>query len=151
PRAGGASTPPAVLGDEPEPGLGNGGLGRLAACFLDSMATLGYAGYGYGIRYEVGILEQEIQSGWQVERPDEWLRFGNPWEYVRPEYAVTVSFGGRVQEGIDETGQNVAQWVGPHKGRGAPFDPPTAGYRNDTGNTLRLWRARASHEFDLRV
>ena len=82
---------------EPEPSLGNGGLGRLAACFLDSMATLGYAGYGYGIRYEFGIFEQEIKNGWQVERPDEWLRFGNPWEYVRPEYAVSVSFGGRVE------------------------------------------------------
>src|SRR5262249_11350718 len=86
-----------LLEDEPEPGLGNGGLGRLAACFLDSMATLGYAGYGYGIRYEFGIFEQEIKNGWQLERPDEWLRFGNPWEYVRPEYAVTVNFGGRVE------------------------------------------------------
>jgi starch phosphorylase len=140
-----------VLEDEPEPGLGNGGLGRLAACFLDSMATLGYAGYGYGIRYEFGIFEQELKSGWQVERPDEWLRFGNPWEYVRPEYAVTVNFGGRVQEGMDETGQHVAKWVDTQKVLGVPFDTPIAGYRNDTVNTLRLWQARASHEFDLRV
>jgi starch phosphorylase len=140
-----------LLEDEPEPGLGNGGLGRLAACFLDSMATLGYAGYGYGIRYEFGIFEQELKSGWQVERPDEWLRFGNPWEYVRPEYAVTVSFGGRVTEGLDATGQHAAQWVDTQKVLGVPFDTPIAGYRNDTVNTLRLWQARASHEFDLRV
>jgi glycogen phosphorylase len=140
-----------LLESEPEPGLGNGGLGRLAACFLDSMATLGYAGYGYGIRYEFGIFEQELKSGWQVERPDEWLKFGNPWEYVRPEYAVSVNFGGRVEEGLNEHGQHVARWVDTQKVLGVPFDTPIAGFRNDTVNTLRLWQARAGNEFDLRV
>ena len=140
-----------VLEGEPEPGLGNGGLGRLAACFLDSMATLGYAGYGYGIRYEFGIFEQEIKNGWQVERPDEWLKFGNPWEYVRPEYAVNVSFGGRVEAVTNEAGDLSARWVDTHKVLGVPFDTPIAGFRNDTVNTLRLWQARAGNEFDLKV
>ena len=140
-----------LLEDEPEPGLGNGGLGRLAACFLDSMATLGYAGYGYGIRYEFGIFEQELKNGWQVEHPDEWLRFGNPWEYVRPEYAVTVGFGGRVEEGPDERGVYVARWTPAQQVLGVPFDTPIAGYHNDTVNTLRLWQARAGTEFDLQV
>lgn len=140
-----------LLEGEPEPGLGNGGLGRLAACFLDSMATLGYAGYGYGIRYEFGIFEQEIKNGWQVERPDEWLRFGNPWEYVRPEYAVSVNFGGRVETTQDARGVPVARWVDTHSVLGVPFDTPIAGFRNDTVNTLRLWQARAGNEFDLKV
>jgi starch phosphorylase len=140
-----------VLDDEPEPGLGNGGLGRLAACFLDSMATLGFAGYGYGIRYEFGIFEQEIKNGWQVERPDEWLRFGNPWEYVRPEYAVNVNFGGRVEAVRDAAGNVSARWVDTHTVLGVPFDTPIAGFRNDTVNTLRLWQARAGNEFDLKV
>jgi starch phosphorylase len=140
-----------VLEDEPEPGLGNGGLGRLAACFLDSMATLGFAGYGYGIRYEFGIFEQEIKNGWQVERPDEWLRFGNPWEYVRPEYSVNVSFGGRVEAVTNDAGDLSARWVDTHKVLGVPFDTPVAGFRNNTVNTLRLWQARAGNEFDLQV
>ena len=140
-----------VLDSEPEPGLGNGGLGRLAACFLDSMATLGYAGYGYGIRYEFGIFEQEIKDGWQVERPDEWLKFGNPWEFMRPEYAVRVGFGGRVEEGVDERGEHVTRWTGAQFVLGVPFDTPIAGFRNDTVNTLRLWQARAGNEFDLKV
>lgn len=140
-----------VLEAEPEPGLGNGGLGRLAACFLDSMATLGYPGYGYGIRYEFGIFEQEIRGGWQIERPDEWLKFGNPWEIVRPEYAVKVGFGGRVDEGRDERGEHVARWAPAQYVLGVPFDTPIAGFRNDTVNTLRLWRARAGNEFDLKV
>src|SRR5438046_254249 len=103
-------------------------------------ATLGYAGYGYGIRYEFGIFEQEIKGGWQVERPDEWLRFGNPWEYVRPEYAVSVNFGGRVESVTDEEGDLSARWVDTHKVLGVPFDTPIAGFRNDTVNTLRLWQ-----------
>jgi starch phosphorylase len=140
-----------LLEAEPEPGLGNGGLGRLAACFLDSMATLGYAGYGYGIRYEFGIFEQELKGGWQVERPDEWLKFGYPWEFMRPEYAVHVGFGGRVEEGTDENGEHFVRWTGAQHVLGVPFDTPIAGYRNDTVNTLRLWQARAGNEFDLRV
>jgi starch phosphorylase len=140
-----------LLESEPEPGLGNGGLGRLAACFLDSMATLGYAGYGYGIRYEFGIFEQEIKGGWQVERPDEWLKFGNPWEIMRPEYAVRVGFGGRVEEGTDDKGEHFVRWTGAQHVLGVPFDTPIAGFRNDTVNTLRLWQARAGNEFDLKV
>jgi starch phosphorylase len=140
-----------VLDDEPEPGLGNGGLGRLAACFLDSMATLGYAGYGYGIRYEFGIFEQEIKNGWQVEHPDEWLKFGNAWEFMRPEYAVTVNFGGKVEEYLDERGEPAVRWSGTQKVLGVPWDTPIAGFRNNTVNTLRLWQARSGHEFDLRV
>ncbi|MDF2692901.1 MAG: hypothetical protein K0S65_1284 [Labilithrix sp.] len=140
-----------LLESEPEPGLGNGGLGRLAACFLDSMATLGYAGYGYGIRYEFGIFEQELKSGWQIEHPDEWLKFGNPWEFMRPEYTVKVGFGGRVEEGIDEKGEHFAKWAPTQHVLGVPYDTPIAGFRNDTVNTLRLWQARADTEFDLKV
>jgi glycogen phosphorylase len=140
-----------LLEAEPEPGLGNGGLGRLAACFLDSMATLGYAGYGYGIRYEFGIFEQDLKNGWQVERPDEWLKFGNPWEFMRPEYSVSVGFGGRVEEGVDASGEHFAKWTGAQHVLGVPWDTPIAGFRNDTVNTLRLWQARAGNEFDLKV
>lgn len=140
-----------VLEDEPDAGLGNGGLGRLAACFLDSMATIGLPGYGYGIRYEFGIFDQEIKNGWQVERPDEWLRFGSPWEHVRPEYAVTVNFGGRVDQGVDDHGNLTARWTATQRVLGIPFDTPIAGYRNDTVNTLRLWQARSSNDFDLQV
>jgi len=140
-----------MLEVEPDAGLGNGGLGRLAACFLDSMATLGIPGYGYGIRYEFGIFDQEIRNGWQVERPDEWLKFGNPWEIVRPEYAVSVNFGGRVEETLDEHGNYVVRWVDTQKVLGVPFDTPIAGFANDTVNTLRLWQARAGNDFDLKV
>lgn len=140
-----------IVEQEPDAGLGNGGLGRLAACFLDSMATLGIAGYGYGIRYEFGIFEQDFKNGFQIERPDEWLRFGNPWEICRPEYTVTVNFGGRVEETQDDHGNYSARWVDTQKILGVPFDTPIAGFRNDTVNTLRLWQARASHEFDLQV
>jgi starch phosphorylase len=140
-----------VFESEPEPGLGNGGLGRLAACFLDSMATLGYAGYGYGIRYEFGIFEQEIKGGWQVEHPDEWLKFGNPWEFMRPEYAVKVGFGGRIEDITDASGERYMKWQPAAHVLGVPFDTPIAGFHNDTVNTLRLWQARAGHEFDLSV
>lgn len=140
-----------VFESEPEPGLGNGGLGRLAACFLDSMATLGYAGYGYGIRYEFGIFEQEIKGGWQVERPDEWLKFGNPWEFMRPEYAVNVGFGGRIEDVTSPSGERYMDWQPAAHVLGVPFDTPIAGYRNDIVNTLRLWQARAGNEFDLQV
>jgi len=138
-----------LLEVEPDAGLGNGGLGRLAACFLDSMATLGIPGYGYGIRYEFGIFEQEIRDGQQIEHPDQWLRWGNPWEIIRPEYAVPVSFGGRVVDGVDADGSFVARWVDTTQVVGVPYDTPIPGYGNDTVNTLRLWQARASHEFDL--
>jgi glycogen phosphorylase len=139
-----------LLEQEPDPGLGNGGLGRLAACFLDSMATLGYAGMGYGIRYEFGIFHQDIKDGRQVERPDEWLRYGNPWEVSRPESVVPVGFGGHVDE-FHDGGRFRVRWTPAQRVLGIPFDTPIAGFRSNTVNTLRLWRARASEEFDLAV
>jgi glycogen phosphorylase len=138
-----------LLAEEPDAGLGNGGLGRLAACFLDSLATLSYPAYGYGIRYEFGIFEQQIRNGWQVEVPEEWLRFGNAWEIARPEYVVPVSFYGRTEQGTDEQGRLRVRWVDARHVQGIAYDTPIAGYRNGTVNTLRLWRARASQELDL--
>ena len=135
--------------EEPDAGLGNGGLGRLAACFLDSMATLALPAYGYGIRYEFGIFDQEIRDGWQVERPEEWLRFGNPWEIPRPEHQLPVKFFGRTERFVDARGRERVRWVDARQVLGMPYDTPIAGFRNDTVNTLRLWRARASQEFDL--
>jgi starch phosphorylase len=139
-----------VLDEERDPGLGNGGLGRLAACFLDSMATLQLPGYGYGIRYEFGIFRQEIADGRQVEHPDDWLAFGSPWEITRPEYAVEVQFGGHVEAGEDERGY-FARWVDGDRVLGVPFDYPIPGHDNATVNTLRLWGARATRELDLEV
>jgi starch phosphorylase len=134
---------------EPDAGLGNGGLGRLAACFLDSLATLGLPGMGYGIRYEFGIFNQDIVGGYQVERADEWLKFGNPWEICRPEKAVPVRFFGHVEHSTGADGRPLARWVGGKTVLGVPFDTPIAGYHTNTVNTLRLWQARASAEFDL--
>jgi starch phosphorylase len=138
-----------LFAEEPDAGLGNGGLGRLAACFLDSMATLALPAYGYGIRYEFGIFDQDIRDGWQVERPEEWLRFGNPWEIARPEYEVPVSLYGHTESGFDEKGRFRSRWAAARHVLGTPFDIPIAGYRNGTVNTLRLWRARAHSELDL--
>jgi len=140
-----------VLEREHDPGLGNGGLGRLAACFLDSMATLGLPGYGYGIRYEFGIFRQEIVDGWQVEQPDAWLRHGNPWEVPRPEHSVEVRFGGHVEQAHDDDGTLRWRWTNGQRVIGVPYDYPVAGYGTPHVNTLRLWRARASEEFDLAV
>ena len=137
-----------LLGQEPDAGLGNGGLGRLAACFLDSLATLSYPAYGYGIRYEFGIFNQEIRAGYQVERPDDWLRFGNPWEVPRPENVVPVSFYGRTEQ-VTEDGKTRVRWLDVRHVLGMPYDVPIAGYQNGTVNTLRLWRARAAQELDL--
>lgn len=144
-----------LLAQEVEPGLGNGGLGRLAACFLDSMATLEIPSVGYGIRYEYGIFDQEIVDGWQVEKTDKWLRFGNPWEIVRPEWAVEVKFGGYVMPHPDagnSTGSYPKmQWVPEKTVVGIPYDTPILGYRVNTCNTLRLWRADAPESFDFAV
>lgn len=140
-----------LLGEEAEPGLGNGGLGRLAACFLDSMATLQIPAHGYGIRYEFGIFQQAIQNGWQVERPDEWLTLGNPWEIHRPEHSVEVEFGGHTEQYIAENGEARTKWVPLRTVIGAPYDTMVPGYSTCTVNTLRLWRARASKEFDFHV
>ncbi len=138
-----------LLAQESDAGLGNGGLGRLAACFLDSLATLSYPAYGYGIRYEFGIFDQEIRNGYQVERPEEWLRFGSAWEIARPEHMVPVSFYGRTEHGADASGKLRVRWVDTRHVLGMPYDVPIAGYQNGTVNTLRLWRARASQELDL--
>uniref|UniRef100_A0A672JAD6 Alpha-1,4 glucan phosphorylase n=1 Tax=Salarias fasciatus TaxID=181472 RepID=A0A672JAD6_SALFA len=130
---------------EEDAGLGNGGLGRLAACFLDSMATLGLAAYGYGIRYEYGIFNQKIRDGWQVEEADDWLRHGNPWEKARPEYMLPVHFYGRVEETKDGP-----KWVDTQVVLAMPYDTPIPGYMNNTVNTMRLWSARAPNDFNLR-
>uniref|UniRef100_A0A8C0EZ63 Alpha-1,4 glucan phosphorylase n=1 Tax=Bubo bubo TaxID=30461 RepID=A0A8C0EZ63_BUBBB len=130
---------------EEDAGLGNGGLGRLAACFLDSMATLGLAAYGYGIRYEYGIFNQKIRDGWQVEEADDWLRHGNPWEKARPEYMLPVHFYGRVEHAA--TG---IKWVDTQVVLALPYDTPVPGYMNNTVNTMRLWSARAPNDFNLR-
>jgi starch phosphorylase len=134
---------------ELDAGLGNAGLGRLAACYLDSMATLGIPAHGYGIRYEYGIFNQKIINGYQVEFPDEWLRLGNPWEFPRPEYTIKIRFGGHTYMAHDPNGKLRVQWVDTDDVLAMPYDVPVAGYRNDIVNTLRLWSARSSEEFDL--
>ena len=140
-----------LLRQEEEPGLGNGGLGRLAACFIDSLATLEVPAVGYGIRYEFGIFHQEIVDGWQVEKTDKWLRHGNPWELPRPEWAVEVKFGGSTEPYTDEYNRLRVRWV-PHKTViGVPFDTPILGYRTNTANTLRLWRSEAPESFDFAI
>jgi starch phosphorylase len=138
-----------VLGHEEEPGLGNGGLGRLAACYLDSLATLEVPAVGYGIRYEFGIFDQELRDGWQVEVADRWLRWGNPWEMVRPELTVPVGFGGHTEWFEDEQGRPRVRWVPGETVRSVPHDMPVLGYRTGHCNMLRLWRAEAAQEFDV--
>jgi starch phosphorylase len=139
-----------VLEKEPDPGLGNGGLGRLAACFLDSLAALSLPGFGYGIRYEYGIFEQRIEGGEQVERGDAWLRYGNPWEVPRYDLAMNVNFYGHVERYV-ENGVERSRWVDTKNVVAVPYDIPIAGFRNGTVNTLRLWSARAAAEFDLQL
>lgn len=134
---------------EVDAGLGNGGLGRLAACFLDSMATLGIPAHGYGIRYDYGIFHQKIVNGYQVELPDEWLKFGNPWEFERPEYAVKIRFGGRVEQKQDSNGRLSFKWVDTQDILAIPYDTPVPGYKNNIVNTLRLWAARSGEDFDF--
>jgi starch phosphorylase len=141
----------ALLAQEVEPGLGNGGLGRLAACFLDSLATLEIPALGYGIRYEHGIFAQEIVDGWQVERTDVWLRHGNPWELPRPEWAVKVRLGGHTVRYQDENGRMHVRWEGERSVLGIPYDTPILGYHNNTANTLRLWRSEAVEAFDISI
>ena len=138
-----------LLGQEAEPGLGNGGLGRLAACFLDSMATLEIPSLGYGIRYEFGIFAQEIVDGWQEEKTDKWLRYGNPWEIQRPEWAVEVKLGGHTETFIDAKDNSRVRWIPGWTILGTPYDTPILGYHNNTANTLRLWKAEAAESFDL--
>ena len=132
-------------------GLGNGGLGRLAACFLDSLATLDLPAVGYGINYEFGLFRQEFVDGKQVESPDEWRRFGNPWEICRPEYSVEVPVYGRVENQFDELGQGRPVWTGTRSILGVPWDVPIVGWGGSTVNYLRLWESTASRDFDLDV
>ncbi|MBE9065994.1 glycogen/starch/alpha-glucan phosphorylase [Leptolyngbya cf. ectocarpi LEGE 11479] len=140
-----------LLAQEVEPGLGNGGLGRLAACYLDSMASLEVPSLGYGIRYEFGIFEQGISQGWQIERTDKWLRHGNPWEVARPEWATEVMFGGHTESYTDAAGDYRVRWVPSQEVLGTPYDTPILGYQVDTANTLRLWKAEAIESFDFEV
>ena len=135
---------------EPDAALGNGGLGRLAACFLDSMATLGLPGYGCGIRYEYGMFNQRIENGCQVEHPDNWLRYGNPWEFARPEVLHPVKFFGRVMEYADEDGRIRHHWTDAEEVMAMAYDTPVPGYGNDVVNNMRLWSAKATRDFDLR-
>lgn len=139
----------AVLDQEPDPGLGNGGLGRLAACFLDSLATLEIPAIGYGIRYEFGIFHQMIQNGWQVEIPDNWLRFGNPWELPRPDQTVEVKLGGFTETYHDDKGNLKTHWVPERTILAIPYDTPVPGYKTNTVNPLRLWKAEASETFNF--
>ncbi len=136
---------------EEEPGLGNGGLGRLAACFMDSLASLEVLGTGYGIRYEFGIFDQSIRDGWQVEETDKWLRLGSPWEIPRPEISYSVGFGGHTEHSFDEAGRFRVRWV-PHRAvRGIASDLAVPGYKVNTVNLLRLWKAEAAESFDFQA
>lgn len=138
-----------VLACEEEPGLGNGGLGRLAACYLDSLATLERPAIGYGIRYEFGIFDQEIHNGWQVEQTDNWLDSGNPWEIAKPDVNYLVKWGGFVEHYTDDTGRNRARWVPGLLLKGTAYDTPIQGYGVNTCNVLTLWSARAVKSFAL--
>jgi starch phosphorylase len=136
---------------EADAGLGNGGLGRLAACFLDSMATMELPAYGYGIRYEHGMFRQEIENGWQRERPDDWLKYGYPWEMIRPEYTISILVYGRVEKIKKPDGTAKQVWVDWQMFEGVPYDVPIIGYGVNTVNFLRLWSSRASEDFRLDV
>ncbi len=138
-----------LLEQGPDPGLGNGGLGRLAACFLDSLASLEYPAIGYGIRYEFGIFHQNIINGYQVEVPDNWLRFGNPWEIPRPDEAVEIQLGGYTETSHNEQGQERVTWISERTIIAIPHDTPVPGYKTNTVNPLRLWKAEASEVFNF--
>ena len=136
-----------IIEYEKEPGLGNGGLGRLAACYLDSLATMGIPAVGYGIRYEYGIFRQEIHDGWQVELTDHWLSHGNPWEIRRPESAAQVGFGGHTEVSGEAGGHYKVRWIPRSVVKGVPYDTPILGYRSGVANDLRLWRSEATESF----
>jgi starch phosphorylase len=140
-----------LLDHEPEPGLGNGGLGRLAACYMESLATLNFPAIGYGIRYEFGLFDQEIRDGWQVEVTDQWLRLGNPWEICRPEISHYVGTGGHTEQYRDEQGALRVRWIPEHVVVGTANDIPVAGYGTEMTNFLRLWSSRAVDSFDFQA
>jgi glycogen phosphorylase len=138
-----------IITQEEEPGLGNGGLGRLASCFMDSLASIEVPAIGYGIRYEFGIFDQVIRDGWQYEITDKWLRFGNPWEVARSEIAYEIKFGGRTKTYTDARGRSRVRWNPDTEVKGIAYDTPIAGYRVGTCNILRLWKAEAVESFDF--
>ena len=138
-----------LFAEEEEPGLGNGGLGRLASCYLDSLATVGIQSVGYGIRYEFGIFDQTIRDGWQIEGTDKWLHGGNPWEVHRPGAVQEVMFGGHIEKSKDESGRTRVQWVPSIVIRGEAYDTPISGYDSDTCALMRLWKAEAVESFDF--
>ncbi len=138
-----------IVEEELDMGLGNGGLGRLAACFLDSLATLDLPAIGYGIYYEFGLFKQEFVNGHQIEHPDSWKKFGTPWEIVRPEYTQHITVYGHVEQVFDSNGDCREEWVGGKTIEGVPYDIPIAGYDTKTVNFLRLWSSRSSEDFDL--
>ena len=140
-----------LLNQEDEPGLGNGGLGRLAACFLDSLATLEVPAIGFGVRYEHGIFHQEIHDGWQVEMTDNWLHLGNPWEIARPQVAYEVKLGGHTQSEQDAQLREQVRWIPDRVVKGTPYDCGISGYRVNTCNTLRLWKSEAVESFDFQA
>lgn len=140
-----------LLEQEPEPALGNGGLGRLAACFLDSLSTLDLPAIGYGIRYEYGIFEQRIENGWQLEAPDKWLRYGNPWEIERPRRTLELGFGGHTEIYHDENGQQRTRWLPAERILGTPYDTMIPGFTTNMVNTLRLWAAGTTNDFDFQI
>jgi starch phosphorylase len=140
-----------LIEQEEEPGLGNGGLGRLAACYLDSLSSLEIPAIGYGIRYEFGIFDQEIYNGWQVEITDKWLQYGNPWEIARPENAVFVKLGGHTEAYLDDHSNYRLRWIPSRVVKGIPYDTPVLGYQVNTANLLRLWKAEAAESFDFQA
>jgi len=140
-----------LIEQEHEPGLGNGGLGRLAACYMDSLATLEIPAIGYGIRYEFGIFDQEIRDGWQVEVTDKWLQLGNPWEIPRPEIAFNIKLGGYTETTYDEQGNFHVQWIPDRVVKGIAYDTPLLGYNVNTANFIRLWKAEACESFDFQA
>ncbi|MGJ0485752.1 MAG: glycogen/starch/alpha-glucan phosphorylase [Methylomicrobium sp.] len=140
-----------LLAEEEEPGLGNGGLGRLAACYMDSLATLERLALGYGIRYEFGIFDQEIHDGWQCEITDKWLHAGNPWEIAKPDITYYVNFGGHTEYYRDDAGVERVRWIPDRVVKGMAYDTPIQGYRVNTCNTLRLWSAEACESFDFQA
>ena len=140
-----------VRAAEEDMGLGNGGLGRLAACYLDSLATLDYPAIGYGIHYEFGLFKQEFVNGHQVEHPDNWIIFGAPWEIVRPDWVQEVRLFGKCEQVFDDQGNFKWRWVETKTLLGFPYDIPIVGYGTRTVNILRLWASKATEEFDLKI
>ena len=140
-----------LMEQEEDPGLGNGGLGRLAACYMDSLATLGVPAVGYGIRYEFGMFDQEIRDGWQVEKTDKWLKFGNPWEMHRPEIAYYVNFGGNTESFYDSNGKYRVKWIPDRVIKGVAYDTPIPAFQNDFVDILRLWKSEAVESFDFQA